>query len=93
MPTLIAMEIPPLPPLAGSEPEPNISAEVDNASSEQGNDAAAEALLLFAIEVSLWCGTLLWSAKLMSFQLSDEKRIIEKNIYFSLIKSILHVIH
>jgi hypothetical protein len=53
MPTLIAMEIPPLPPLAGSEPEPNISAEVDNASSEQGNDDAAEALLLFAMEVSL----------------------------------------
>jgi len=45
MPTLIAMEIPPLPPLAGSEPEPNISAEVDNASSKQGDAAAAEALL------------------------------------------------
>jgi len=25
---------------------------------------------------------LLWSAKLMSFQLSEEKRIIEKNTYF-----------
>jgi hypothetical protein len=50
MPTLIAMEIPPLPPLVGSEPEPNIPAEVDNASSKQGNDAAAEALLLLAIE-------------------------------------------
>jgi hypothetical protein len=45
MPTLIAMEIPPLPPLTGSEPEPNISAEVDNASSKQGDAAAAEALL------------------------------------------------
>ena len=43
MPTLIAMEIPPLPPLVGSEPEPNIPAEVDNASSK--------ALLLFAMEV------------------------------------------
>jgi hypothetical protein len=51
MPTLIAMQIPPLPPLAGSEPEPNIPAEVDNASSKQGDDDSAEALLLFAMEV------------------------------------------
>jgi hypothetical protein len=51
MPTLVAMEILPLPPLAGSEPELNIPAEVDDASRDQGNDDDAEALLLFEMEV------------------------------------------
>jgi hypothetical protein len=51
MPTLVAMEILPLPPLAGSEPELNIPAEVDDASRDQGNDDDADALLLFEMEV------------------------------------------